>query len=130
MPPQTKRAELPSRTKVRSHLQNKMVDFWGKIHVEIQAVPSDTAVNWDLWTQPHTSAGIFGMLAHWIEFHADAPWQLRMEVIASRAISGDPTGENLARWFLRYTDHAEITSKQPEYPNKASLTLVSCSTLN
>lgn len=118
MRPKTTREDLPTRSTVRTNIKNKFVDYVQSILTSIRAAPGDVCPNWDLWSEEHASLAFFGMMVQWIDVKGDV-WKLRVGVAAFHKISGDHSGKNLGRYFIKFTDRVGITSKT--LPNKVSI---------
>ena len=119
MRPKMMREELPTCTTVRTNIKNEYARYMEAIHECIFAALGNVSVNWDLWTEEHASLAYFGMIAQWIDTNSDS-WCLRSEVIAFHKISGNHSGKNLGRYFIKFTDCASITSKRKAMANKVS----------
>ena len=63
-----------------------------------------------MWTVDTTKAAFLGVTAHWIEVKIEPKeiWTLRSEVIGFRPVSGDHSGENIARYFVGVCDRIGI----------------------
>ena len=115
MRPETKKSELPSRAKVRNHINNEFVDYIEALKADItsERTPGKVSSLWDLWTAPHTSDPYFGLILQWIEVEPDSgEWTFRNEVAACHKILGTHSGANLGRYYLLFLDRAGVTSKE------------------
>ncbi len=54
--------------------------------------------------------GYLGLTAHWIELKG-TEWEMRVEVIGFKALSGAHTGENLGRYAVGLLDRVGIMDK-------------------
>ena len=113
MRPKTKRSELPTRAKVRTHINNSFVDFLESLTKDIAKAPGEVSSLWDLWTAPHTSDPYFGLILQWIDVDAKTGvWTFRDEVAACHKILGNHSGVNLGLYCLLLLDRAGVTSKK------------------
>ena len=62
MRPKTKKSELPTCAKVRTHINNQFVDFLKCLAKDIANATGEVFSLWDLWTAPHTSDPYFGLI--------------------------------------------------------------------
>ena len=126
MRPGTKKRELPSRASVRVKISNEFVDFLTVLKCDIAVAPGNICVLWDMWTVPHTSDPIMGMLIQWIEVQEDGTWRFRDEVGAFRKIFGKHNGANLGRYFVGLLDRVGVTSRKHNKVRPFSFSLHSC----
>ena len=112
MRPATKKSELPSHASVHVKITNEFIDFLAALKRDIAAAPGNISTLWDMWTVPHTSDPIMGMLLQWIEVRVDGGWVFRDEVGAFRKIFGKHDGGNLGRYFVGLLDRAGVTSRK------------------
>ena len=110
MRPKTTREELPSAWTCRKVITNSFVDYLEQLCIDIAAAPGEVSTDWDLWTREQTGDPYFGMLGQWFDV-SDLGWTFRAGVLAFNVISGQHSGENLGRYYVKFLDRVGITSK-------------------
>ncbi|KAF8680603.1 hypothetical protein AX14_004549 [Amanita brunnescens Koide BX004] len=111
MRPKTRTKELPTPHDVIVYLHNAYIKFMNQIKEEFTDAPGQISVTADAWTADTTRASFFGMTGHWIDVK-EGNWKLRSTVIGFRAISGDHSGHNLARYFVSICKRAGIITEK------------------
>lgn len=126
MRPKTTKNDIPSSHDVSVYLHNHFIDQLKLLKSEImvsimlmilkcysqllQNAPGKISTTSDGWTADNTKGSFLGMTAHWIAVK-DEKWTLRSEVVGFQPISGEHSGENLARYFVGLCDRVGIMGK-------------------
>ena len=84
-----------------------------------KAAPGKVSVTADGWTVDKMGKGFLGMTSHLIDVEKEMSksgevtqcWMLQSTVLGFRGIAGGHDSENLGRYFMGITDHADITGK-------------------
>jgi hypothetical protein len=128
MRPKSTLQDLPTSRDVVKHLHNEFVKWTAELKNDIkvstyvqicqktsrltilQATPGKISTTADMWTVDTTKAAFLGVTAHWIEVKMEPQetWAMRSEVIGFRPVSGDHSGENIARYFVGVCDRIGI----------------------
>jgi hypothetical protein len=129
MRPKTTLADLPTTHDIMSHLHNEFVGWLEEMKADIevsepiasktrlltlhafQAAPGLISATADGWSVDTTKASFLGVTAHWIDV-TNGKWTLRAEVVGFRGISGEHSGANLGRDFLRVCERVGIINAQ------------------
>ena len=76
--------------------------------------PGQVSTTADMWSADTTKAAFLGVTAHWIEVKKNSSketWEMCLEVVGFRSVSGDHSSENLGHYFVGVCDQIGITSK-------------------
>ena len=127
MRPKSMLKDLPTTYDVTNHLHNEFVKWLAQLKEDIdvraytqvfrgprltnfysiQAAPGLISTTADMWTVDTTKAAFLGVTGHWIKVKGET-WEMRLEVIGFRSVSGDHSGKNLGRYFVGVCDRIGI----------------------
>ena len=74
--------------------------------------PGQISTTADMWSADTTKAAFLSVTGHWIEVKKETrkeTWEMHLEVIGFRMVSGDHGGKNLERYFVGVSNWIGIT---------------------
>ena len=90
-----------------------------------KAAPGKVSITSDTWMADVTKMGFLGMTRHWIDM-TEGIWELKTEVLALRALSGNHGGDNLGWYMMGLCNRVGITNQE----EKSSKVSPICNLLN